>query len=619
MPNKTEITSKKAIDNVNEKKDLNLEDSNIEKRIAGKKLTDSHIECFKTYLKENSSITIAESMDRIAKDTGLKISYSLVQKTLLKLKKELGLVPNTDNLIKTGAKKFPYGYKFKNVHIEYLEKYLEEDKFIAPIEAKDRIVKDTGLEVSYSLVQKILQKLKKKLDLESDDKNSINAGTSISHFGNKLKNKHIECIKSYLKENKYITLAQTKSRLHKETGLNISLSTIGKVMTILREELSPEYTNLDLVKVDNNRFSPKLNDGYMEYLKKYLKEDAYIGNTEAMNKLYQDTGLKISVTKIRHALIKLEEEIINEEGELSSSDSISKSVSEPWAYGLKLKKLHIEYLKEYISENSIISAKKAARRLRDETGLELSGSTIRKALTILKNSNQGFNEPPLHVSPSKVRSRPGNYNFKLQDQHIECLKRYLNENNCVNLNEVKKKLYNETGLKVTNITIKNAFLELKGQTDPDKNQSISDAKIKFKQWNFGRKLKDNHIECLKKYLNEDNSIGSTKAKNRLYDDTGLEISAHPIQLALAKLRKEMCQAGNEKQLHTTILCAKAKVNEFGYKVKDLHIECLKKYLIEDESINCEVAMNRLIQDTGLKLSKTTIHKILSNLKVKTEP
>ncbi|KXN70066.1 hypothetical protein CONCODRAFT_70940 [Conidiobolus coronatus NRRL 28638] len=266
---------------------------------------------------------------------------------------------------------------------------------------------------------------------------------------------------------------------------------------------------------------------------------------------------------------------------------VNNRLLKPCVYGLKLKKLHIECLKKYISENGIISSNEATRRLHNETGLKVSSSTVCRVLGVLKNSNQGSIEPFLSVSTSKVRCRAGSYNFKLQNQHIECLKRYLNENNSINLNEAKKKLYNETGLKVTSVTIKNAYLDLKEHANLDKSQPISDTKITFKQWNFGRKLKNNHIECLKKYLNEDNSIGSTIARNRLHDETGLEISAYPIQLALAKLRKEMSQAGNESHSSTSKLSTKARIREFGYKIKDMHIECLRKYLIEDESISCE--------------------------------
>ncbi|KXN70068.1 hypothetical protein CONCODRAFT_79001 [Conidiobolus coronatus NRRL 28638] len=536
--NKTNMTNKKVVNNVIENEDSNLENKSKASSSTRKKLMDLHIVCFKKYLEENKHISPTEAMDRVIKDTGLEIGYSSVQKTLLKLKKEMGIVANKKGLTRNRSKK----------------------------------LKDTDF----------------------------------------------EHLKSYLKENKYITYEQAKNRLHEETGLVVSVRTIGVAIKILREELGLEFKDLSPLGYKSNRPPIKLKDTHMEYLKKYLKEDIYIGNTEAMNRLYQDTGLKLSVTPVRHALIKLEEEIRNEEGELSSSESVSKTASKTWAFGLKLKKLHIECLKKYINENGIISANEATRRLQNETGLEVSYSTVGRVLAILKNSNQGSIETSLPISTSKVRSRAGSYNFKLQDQHMECLKRYLNENNSINLSEARKKLFNETGLKVSDIAIRNAFLELKEHADLDKSQPISNTKITLKQWNFGRKLKDNHIECLKKYLNEDIYIGSTVARNRLHDETGLEISIYPIQLALAKLKREMIQDENVPQPSISRSKVKARIREFGYKVKDIHIECLKKYLREDEFIHFEVAGDKLAQETGLKLSGRYIRKVLSKLKEEVE-
>jgi transposase len=537
-PNSVSKANKDSLDNINEKKDLNLENQTKPKIFPRNKLTDLHIVCFKKYIEENRYISPTEAMDRVKKDTGLEIGYSSVQKALLKLKREMGIAKNSERLTAGDAKK--------------------------------------------------------------------------------LKDTHIELLKSYLIEDKYITLGQAKNRLHEEIGLDVSSKTISLPMNSLREELGLQRVKLNTLGCSGSSTPRKIKDIHIEYLRKYLKEDVHIGNTEAMNRLYQDTGLKVSVTPVRYTLIKLEEEIRNEGGELLPSDSVSRTASKPWVYGLKLKELHIECLKKYIGENSEISNNEATRKLRNETDLKISCTTVGRALAILKNSNQDSIESSLPVSTSKVRCRTGSYNYKLQDQHMEHLKRYISENNSIKLDEAKKKLYNETGLKVSNVAIRNAFLELKVQIDPDQNQLILDNEIRFKQWNFGRKLKDIHIECLKKYLNEDIYIRSTVAKNRLHEETGLEISIYPVQLALTKLKSEMAQDENGSQAPTSKSNAKARVREFGYKVKDVHIECLRKYLKEDEFTHCEVAKERLIQETGLKLCTRYVRNILSKLKTEAE-
>ncbi|KXN66996.1 hypothetical protein CONCODRAFT_73282 [Conidiobolus coronatus NRRL 28638] len=351
----------------------------------------------------------------------------------------------------------------------------------------------------------------------------------------------------------------------------------------------------------------KLNDLHYKCLRKYLKEDILIGYTEAMEKLQEETDIKCSYSTIRKAIIKLREEINTnstnldpsavkdrsfndrtklkdlhiDESELSSSESELKDDVKPRIQGSKLQKLHIECLKKYLREDASIGCYKAKTKLKQDTGLEASAYTIRKSLSLLKKETD---QNSIEISDSdletKVKCIAIEQGFKIKELHIECLKRYLKENNSIRASEAKNRLFIDTGLEVTAQVIRNTLVEIKEQ------------------------------KCLKKYLKENSLIEPTEAKNRLQEETGLKRSTKTIQKALINLREEM---DSERINLDTSTTENNRLSD-RFKLKDLHLESLKKYLKEDMFIGPTEAKSKFKEETGLDISVSTVSTALTKLR-----
>ncbi|KXN66997.1 hypothetical protein CONCODRAFT_80312, partial [Conidiobolus coronatus NRRL 28638] len=425
----------------------------------------------------------------------------------------------------------------------------------------------------------------------------------------KLNDLHYKCLRKYLKEDILIGYTEAMEKLQEETDIKCSYSAIRKAIIKLREEINTNSTNLDPSAVKDRSFNgrTKLKDLHIEYLKKYLRENIHIGNTEAMNRLYQDTGLKISVTPVRLTLIKLEEEIRGE--------SESKACIESRNQVGKIKKIHVELLKKYLSENASIGYYKAKTKLKQDTGLDVTAYEVQKSLFDLKNStNQDNIENQLNSL--KVRCRRKAFGFKIKGLHIEYLKKYLKDDNSIGTSDARDQLYKDTGLEVTIPAIHTTLAELKEQNNYLKDSYLSptsDSKNMNITWSYGRKLKDNHIECLKKYLKEDISIGSTKAKNKLYEETGLEISISPVQKALIKLKKDLCQESSNL-FPKSGYKAENKTRDYNYTLKGHHIELFKSYLKEDNFIGNKEARIRLKEETGFDTTASTVSVTMTKLR-----
>jgi uncharacterized protein YciI len=431
----------------------------------------------------------------------------------------------------------------------------------------------------------------------------------------KLNDAHYECLRKYLNEDIFIWYTEAMKKLQEETGVKHSYPTIRKAIIELREEINTKCTNLDPSTVNRNfNDRTKLKGLHMEYLKKYLRENIHIGNTEAMNRLYQDTGLKISVTPVRLALIKLEEEIRKETAPLSTG-SDSKANLELPTQGGKIKKVHIELLKKYLSENASIGYHKAKTRLRKDTGLEVTAYEVQRIIFDLKNSaNQDSVET--QIVSLKVRSRKKAFGYKIKGLHIEYLKKYLKDDSYIGANVARDQLYKDTGLEVTVPAVRATLTELKEHNSYLKDSYLSPApesENTDRSWNYGRKLKAYHIECLKKYLKEDISIGSTKAKNKLLEETGLKISVFPVQKALAKLKNDFDQESSDLLSKSEYKIVN-KTREHDYSLKGHHIELLKSYLKENSFIGHGEVRTRLKEETGFDTTTSTINVTMAKLR-----
>ncbi|KXN68443.1 hypothetical protein CONCODRAFT_9289 [Conidiobolus coronatus NRRL 28638] len=503
--------------------------------------------------------------------------------------------------------------KIKNSHLELLKKYLLEDKLIGPAKATKQLREETGLNVSTETLRKILASLREEMGPEYISAYSPTVKDRQSDQRYKLKDLHIECLKKYLKDNKYIGPTNAMKKLNEETGLSIAIPAISTALKNLRKEMGSEYSNLDSEQVKVNQINDriKLKDSHLEFLKKYLKEDKHLGPAKAMRQLHEETGLSVSVETMRKTLINLKQEIDPEYAKVYLS-TLNNTIPVNQS---KMKDIHLECLKKYLKEDFYISNVDAMYRLYDETGLLVSRVTIRNALEKLEQDiTQHEIELPLPDSNTKVDFRSRSYGFKLKDLHMDLLERYVNENPSIKAIDAKYRLFIETAYSVSVPTVKNALNEIREQICI-KNGSLaaSDSKSDARSWIYGFKLKELHIERLKEYLKEDNSIGPTKALTRLCEETGLDASIRPVQAALITLKKEI------EQENTNLLSPNSKPEaeqnqKFGYKLKHLHIECIKKYLNENSSIGSTTVMNRLYEETGSKISASHISRVLRNIR-----
>ncbi|KXN74106.1 hypothetical protein CONCODRAFT_2810 [Conidiobolus coronatus NRRL 28638] len=435
-----------------------------------------------------------------------------------------------------------------------------------------------------------------------------------------MKENEIECLKSYLKKDMDIGPAKAMSQLLKETEITSSYSTFYTTFRRLREEIYPKNFKTDSseIKTKNSGRYVKLLDTHLDCLKKYLKEDICIGNTEAADRLYKETGLKVSPVTVREALIKLEKELNQERLESSPSSLESKTDTKPWNYGYKLKAVHIDCLKKYLSENRSIGYTEAWNRLCKETNLKVSSSTIRNVLITLKKEMGDITpESQPSNSKAKIRCSKESNRFKIKDLHIDYLKQYLKENNFIKCEEARTKLFKETGLEVSVTAIRNTLYELKRQNNTKNSQLTSPShsySAKLNSWGYGYKLKDFHINCIKNYLNENNSIKCEEIRTKLFKETGLEVSYTSVYKVFNKFKEEINIEQSSIPSPVSDTKIKSKSRGYDYKLKDLHIECLKKYIKEDVLICGTKARDQLYKETGLEASVTCIRTALINIR-----
>jgi hypothetical protein len=525
-------------------------------------MKENELELLKDYLKKDMDIGPAKAMSQLLKETEITASYSTFYRTFRKLREEIYPKSFKTDSSEIKTKKSGRGVKLLDKHLDCLKKYLKEDIHIGNTEATNRLYKETGLKVSAATVRKALIKLENELNQErlESSPSSLESKTDVKfwNYGYKLKAVHISCLKKYINENKYIGYTEAWNQLCKETNLKVSSSTVRNALITLKKEISENSSESQpsglKVKIrcnkESNRF--KIKDLHLNCLKQYLKENNSIKCEEARTKLFKETGLEVSVTTIRNALYGLKRQNESEYGKLISPSHDYSAKFNSWGYGYKLKDFHINCLKQYLKENSTIKYEEARIKLFKETGLELSFTSIYKAMNKLKEDidiEQNLASSP--TSTIKVKSKSQCYGYKLKDSHIECLKNYIKEDILICGTKARDQLYKETGLEVSVTHIQAALIKIRKQFNPENSTvpSISSNKaLNSETWRFGFKLKQVHIDLLKKYLNEGPSIGGTRATERLNLDTGLEISQYPVNIALKILRREIEKEKSEAHL-----------------------------------------------------------------------
>jgi hypothetical protein len=159
---------------------------------------------------------------------------------------------------------------------------------------------------------------------------------------------------------------------------------------------------------------------------------------------------------------------------------------------------------------------------------------------------------------------------------VDHLKKYLNEDSSINDIEARNKLQQDTGLDAHIKIVKACLLKLKKEMEI-KPANLNLLTVENKVKAYGYNIKDAEIERLKTYLKEERFILSTVAKYRLQKETGFEITINSFNKTMAILRREV-NTNNAKMK----ISNRVSVHP-GYKakIKDVHIEHLKRYLKDD--------------------------------------
>jgi hypothetical protein len=494
------------------------------------KLKDRHLKLLKSYLVEDKYIGPSQANKALYEETGLLIGDKSIYAVLNSLRVKMG--NDYINLDLNNLKNSQLGEisKLKDSHIECLKNYLKEDSNIGPTKANRKLYEETNFKVSNYTVGQALIKLRKQVGIEYSHPRTVKDVQSDKRT--KIKQVHLECLKKYLIEDKYIGPSQANKMLNKETGLVVIDKTIENCLKKLKYELGEEYSNLDfnLVKSKRIKEQAKIKDSHLECLKKYLNMDGSIGTFQASKMLNEETGLVVSDGIIRRALVRLRKEMgLNSQlDDKSSSKFIKRKPS------VRLNGLRLEILKKFLIEDKYIGNAAARRKFYQETGLEITNNSIARALTKLRDA-MGPEYAILNTKIGKNLQR--DRRSKLKSLHLECLKKYLKDDKYIGPVEANRKLHAETGLNIRVGTILYYLSRIKKEMGPEySNLDLSivrDRKAKNRS-----KLKDLHLECLKKYLSENPVIKALEARDKLYQETNLEMPVSKFYVAFAKFKRD---------------------------------------------------------------------------------
>jgi hypothetical protein len=502
-----------------------------------------------------------------------------------------------------------YNYrKLNDIEIDLLNTYLKEDIFINSTEAKGRLEKETGLEADIITVGRNLYNLKKKMVRELAKQRLV-----ITESNKKVKQFHLKHLMKYLEENSSIEPSEARDRLQKDTGLELQTEAVNRYLNLLKERVGSEWDNLDKIRLSSMEaytkpiYAHELSNTHMEYLKKILEEDGSIGSIEARNKIQEETGLKLNIQGVCVNLNRLKKEMGLECAKRRKINSILDR-RKKYEGSAKIKYYHLEHLYKYLKEDIFIKPFEAKNRLQNDTGLDVNISTVDRTLVELKKElNQKSSSYSDHTTQI-------NYDHKLNNTHVEHLRKYLNEDSSIDDIKARNKLQQDTGLDVRIQTVKVCLLKLRKEMGI-KPTNLNISTVEDKEKAYGYNIKDAEIELLKMYLEEDRFVSPAVAKYRIQKETGFEISIHSFKKTIPILRKELDIKNGNLNASTD----KSLRSNFHFKLKDLHINLLNKYLKDDKFIGPAGATYKLQEETGLRVSTDTVQRTLKILKEKMYP
>ncbi|KXN69466.1 hypothetical protein CONCODRAFT_8094, partial [Conidiobolus coronatus NRRL 28638] len=409
-----------------------------------------------------------------------------------------------------------------------------------------------------------------------------------------------------------------------ETGLRVSVYTIRRALKRLKEEMCPEHDIPTSSTPHSRAKKPKskpsyiaLNNMHIKRLKDYLKEDNSIESVEARNRLQEETGLDLNISSIYTNLKRLKKEMGLECTKRSALSSIF-DIRKRHGRMAKIKCHHLEYLSDYLKENSSIEPNEARDRLHIDTSLAVSISTVRSTLKKLKEE-MGL-KCTEQYAPSSIFDKRRRYEKTslIKSHHLEHIIKYLKQNSSIDPNEVKDKLYKDTCLKVGISAIRKNLKALKKELENELNQDnpsldsfTSNPRDDIAKSKYDSNLDSTQMEHPEDILNEDSSRGYIETRDRPEIDASFE-AFYPISENSLNMSTYQADIRPESSILSSI--AKSSRSSNTHKLKHVHIRILKKYLGEDSFIGNIEARNRFQIDTGLELHVKTVEKYLSRLR-----
>ncbi|KXN67231.1 hypothetical protein CONCODRAFT_10742 [Conidiobolus coronatus NRRL 28638] len=437
------------------------------------KIKDSHVELLKNYLKEDRAITCTQASERLFKEAGLRISSRNIGRYLTKLKKEIILESpsaNSSSSLFEKRKKNEQYTKVKSYHIYLLKKYLENDKLITPIRARYQLHKDTGLEVSVRCIKGYILALRDEIDRECD--NFYHSSTELPIRNsycerNKLKFFHIELLKKYLKEDNFITSAEARDKIHKDTGIELSVGYTGSILSVLKKVIDSECAYLESSYSESPtmvycRSNTKLKFYHIDILKGYLKENISITAKQVRNQLRQDTRLEIGLGNIEIHLAVLRKEMF---GKHTSQGPNFRKVKSSNNFQNRADITNTDYM--LLGEDINISIETDYLPIADINNVKASSVAQMRADKVTSKVSMEKNNLEYPQSESNFSySHSGTYSscsYKLKDIHIWFLKQYLIEDNLIFPEKARDQLYADTGLDARTQTIKSHLSRLRNE------------------------------------------------------------------------------------------------------------------------------------------------------------
>jgi hypothetical protein len=491
------------------------------------KLKDNHLKYLESYLSEDKYIRPTQARNKLREETGLDVSYNTINRALFTLRKEMGAEFTNLDLSTHKLRQFKEKSKLDISHLDCLKKYLQANDNIGPTKAIRLLHEETGLLASIPVIRRALIIMKGQMGAND---NTLFIKDRELNSSCKLKNLHLECLREYLLEDKYISPTLANKKLYEETGLEVSNPTISDALTKLRVELGSEFSNLNLSKLKNRQImeKSKIKDPHLECLKKYLKEDIFIGTTQAMNLLHKETGLVIGRMAVGNALKNLREEMALDPQAIDQHNL--KYIKGKRFY--KLKSVHLDHLKRYLEEDKYIGDTAALKKLRNDTNIEISVSTVRSALIMLRE-DMGYDYDKLNSLSGKTHQY--NVTIKSRDLYLDYLTKYLKDDKYIRVAQAKQKLIEE-GLDVSDSFIYTNLKKLRNQLGPEYS-NLDSSVIMNRRYDDASKIKDSHLDLLENYLSENEFTTGAEIRDKFYQETGIKMKITDVYRVYAKLNK----------------------------------------------------------------------------------